>query len=237
MNEDIDYSENRQKCKRLIEKYWVDIKGGYFEMGTPDHSKYCFIGERPLHTVFVDDFKISSITITEEMYNLYDPNYEVKNCRFPATNITWNDANGFCRWLGYYLPTEAEWEYSCRAHSKDNWFCDELELHNYCWFSTNSKSNLHEVAELKPNAFGLFDMLGNVWEWCSDFYSKSFYFEKNTINPLCMEDNCMKVCRGGSYYSFTEMCRSNFRWKEPIDFKAKDLGFRIVNRLNKNETV
>lgn len=227
---DINILENKQKCILLLEEYMIPITGGSFAMGTPEHSEYCFLGEKPLHIVTVSNFKISSIPITRRMYNLFNSDYEIGNEDEPATNITWQEAYEFCQWIGCDLPTEAEWEYSCKAGKNDNWFCNEEELHEYCWFSQNSKSKLHEVAELRPNNFGMYDMLGNVWEWCSDFYSEDFYSSECKLNPICLEDNFYKVCRGGSYFSFKEMCRCNFRWKEPIDFKAKDLGFRVVKR-------
>ena len=223
-------SLSKDICLKKIEQNMLKVPKGIFSMGNDGFEDYEYMGERPIHKVEMDSFEISTIPITMEMYNLFDANYIVVSKEFPVVNITWDDALDFCTWLGLDLPTEAEWEYACKMGQqlKPN---SDKDLANTAWYSHNSESKLHRVSTLNPDGLGLYDMLGNVWEWCKDSYNKDFYVISEVKNPICLETGKYKVCRGGSFYSFSEMCRSNFRWKEPKDFWAKDLGFRVVRRI------
>lgn len=125
----------------------------------------------------------------------------------PAVNISWNDATAFCRWLSkktghvYRLPTEAEWEYACRAGSRSDWFfgnqSDELE--NYAWFSNNSEGKVYPTKQKLPNDFGLYDVYGNEWEWCQDFYAANYYAQSPSENPTGPEEGRERVRRGGGF--------------------------------------
>ncbi len=227
--------EDRIKCRKLIEDTLVPIKGATFDMGTEKNDKFNFIGEEPKHVVTLGEYSISNIPVTCEMYGLFDKNYTYEDKMKPVTNITWLQAKEFCEWAGYKLPTEAQWEYACRGGVDDGYFCSSNELKDFCWYSDNSKSVLHSVAERKPNPYNLYDMIGNIWEWCEDFYDEFYYERSEKLNPINEMDTGLKVCRGGSYFSFEEMVRHNFRWKEPIDYSAGDIGFRVVcdNRIKK----
>ena len=160
----------------------------------------------------------------------------------PMVELPWHAANAFCRWLTererkdnrlpegyiYRLPTEAEWEYSCRAGTCGRFFFgnNEEELEQYAWFARNSGGKTHPVGIKKPNQWGLFDMYGNVWEWCHDKYDS--YSAEDTVNPTGPKLGTSFVRRGGSWINDYNHCRSACRnnWEPGAMFKY--LGFRIV---------
>jgi formylglycine-generating enzyme required for sulfatase activity len=126
--------------------------------------------------------------------------------------------------LLYRLPTEAEWEYCCRAYSLDsnlkqkgqeNWkYCfgnDEKLLEQYAWYDKNSKGMTHPVGLLEPNAWGLYDMHGNVWEWCEDWYDRNYYASSPSTDPKGSSSGQYRVLRGGSWSYYANLCRSAFR--------------------------
>jgi len=154
--------------------------------------------------------------------------------KHPVVCVSWLDAVKFCEWLSietdkkYRLPTEAEWEYACRANSQTKWsFGDnESELKNYAWYRENSDSKTHEVGQKKPNPFGLFDMHGNVWEWtCSDYrnYSENKHLKYSSNN------SANKPLRGGSWYDVAVSCRAAFRDGDAPDIRYGNNGFRVVS--------
>jgi sulfatase modifying factor 1 len=184
----------------------------------------------------------------------YDDNH-------PAIGMTWHNAATFCRWLSlktgkaYRLPTEAEWEYACRAGSKDTYYFgnDARQLKEYAWYIDSSDGETCPVGKKRPNAWGLFDMLGNVREWVSDFYSPTAYQEaaqKNpAVNPTGPHKGEVHVARGGDYYSKAKELRCAARsfeqpfWRDgdPQIPKSKwwlpemdIIGFRLARSLEKN---
>jgi len=183
----------------------------------------------------------------------YDKNH-------PAIAMTWHNANTFCKWLAkktgkqYRLPTEAEWEYACRAGSSTAYdFGDAPEpakLVNVAWYKLNAGHETHPVGTRKPNAFGLYDMRGNVYEWVADFYSPTAYAEaaktSPAVNPRGPKTGKVHVARGGSYNSPAEGLRSAARWYEQEWWRAGDpqipksrwwlpeidvIGFRVARSL------
>jgi formylglycine-generating enzyme required for sulfatase activity len=136
--------------------------------------------------------------------------------------------------LKFRLPTEAEWEYAARAGSTTE-FCfgdDEKQLGDYAWFGENSGGTTHPVGQKKPNDFGLFDMHGNVWEWCSDWYSDSYYEEckrqGTVVDPSGPRAGSFRVLRGGGWSYVAVYCRSANRYGDSPGFRDDDLGFRLV---------
>jgi formylglycine-generating enzyme required for sulfatase activity len=127
---------------------------------------------------------------------------------------------------GYRLPTEAEWEYSCRANSGENFFWGNSIDSEYCWYDVNSGGTTHPVAAVLPNAFGLYDMSGNVWEWCGDWYAD--YDTIRTLDPVGPSSGSERVIRGGSWMSYAPSHRpANRTGNQPI-YRSVDLGFRCV---------
>ena len=156
----------------------------------------------------------------------------------PVDSVSWEDCQEFIRKLNalegtdkYRLPTEAEWEYACRAGSS-NMYCfgdDENKLKEYAWFYGNSGSKTHPVGKLKPNAWELHDMHGNVWEWCEDWYGG--YPKSETTNPMGPSTGSRRVVRGGSWLNSAEFCRSAYRgWGVP-GYRFCSLGFRLLRSL------
>jgi formylglycine-generating enzyme required for sulfatase activity/serine/threonine protein kinase len=154
----------------------------------------------------------------------------------PVVCVSLKDAADFCNWLSkqegkeYRLPTEAEWEYSCRAGSKGRWSFgdDEGELLNHARTFSNSKGHTWPVAGLKENAWGLHDMHGNAWEWCQDAYDADYYKTSPPKDPPGPRAGGARVCRGGSWYDPPAACRSAFRSHEDLGFRFDNNGFRVV---------
>ncbi len=168
---------------------------------------------------------------------------------YPVEMVAWNDAKAFCEKLsampeeqaagrGYVLPTEAQWEYACRAGTTTKWSFgdDEGVLGNYAWFSANSGGRTLAVGEKKPNAFGLFDMHGNVWEWCADWFGNDYYPASPVGDPPGAASGSDRVIRGGCWSSMAGGCRSAFRRLGAPSLQYSDLGFRVVLVLAEFET-
>jgi formylglycine-generating enzyme required for sulfatase activity len=212
----------------------VDVSAGVFEMGTPRERGAHFCGECPAHEVAVSAFAIGATPVTNELYSLFDDRRDGMRRSLPVTDVTWVEASLFALWLGCRLPTEAEWEYACGGGRPTEWYCaEERDLERYGWYSENSGGVVQPVHTREPAAFGLFDLHGNVWEWCADTYRADYYSYSPARNPLNLAaagDGAptSKVCRGGSMHALAEMCRTRFRQYEPADFWASDLGFRLV---------
>lgn len=171
------------------------------------------------------------------------PEYSWKNIGFEQSddqavvNVTWNDAVAFCRWLSrkegkpYRLPTEAEWEYACRAGSTGRypWGEDAAEMDQYVWHGANSGGAPHVVGQLKPNAFGLYDMCGNAYEYCQDFYSTEPYSQPSVADPQGPSVGTARVVRGGSSGTLAIHCRSAFRGDAGQTHRNQRDGFRVVS--------
>jgi formylglycine-generating enzyme required for sulfatase activity len=155
----------------------------------------------------------------------------------PVVCISWNDAMAYCEWLSertgeqYSLPTEAEWEYACRAESEVA-YCfgdDEKRLKEYAWYARNSKRRTHPVGQKKPNAWGLHDMHGNVWEWVQDWFGD--YSKESQTNPSGAEQGSYRVIRGGSWGDGAGGCRSAYRGRGAPGIRGGILGFRLARRV------
>ncbi len=146
---------------------------------------------------------------------------------YPVVYVTWYGASEYARWIGGALPTEAQWEYACRAGSTTAYcFGDDSDsLGEYAWYEDNSDSKTHPVGQKKPNAWGLYDMHGNVWEWCADWYGD--YPSNAVTDPTGPATGSSRVLRGGSWNYFAGYCRSANRSDSYPDFCSDDYGFRV----------
>ena len=163
---------------------------------------------------------------------------------FPATYMTWDGAAAFCEKLSelddrpYRLATEAEWEYACRAGTVTAYHFgdDAAALENYGWIGANSfdvrEEYAHQVGSKKPNAFGLYDMHGNTWEWCADWYDPAPSDEAAT-DPHGPETGTQRVIRGGSWHGLPSLCRSANRFRRRPEMGGNDVGFRVVAEIKK----
>jgi formylglycine-generating enzyme required for sulfatase activity len=213
------------------------IDAATFEMGTPAPQARHFCGETPRHLVQLSPYRIARYLVTNELYGLFDraridiPKSDRQN---PVVAVSWFEAFVYAMWMGCRLPTEAEWEFACGAGRTSDWCCDrENEVAQYAWYSENAGGQIQPVATRDPNSLGLFDLHGNVWEWCIDTYAQDYYRESPALDPICTvsptDSQCRhNVCRGGSVHALAEMCRTRYRLHEPPNFSASDLGFRLV---------
>ncbi|MCL2155795.1 MAG: formylglycine-generating enzyme family protein [Leptospirales bacterium] len=167
------------------------------------------------------------------------PAYSINGSTDPAdwgtvptsSNSTWNAVAMVSGANGYRLPTEAQWEYACRAGTTTEWFHGNVEtgLGDYAWYSSNSGSKTHEVGKKLPNAWGLYDMHGNVWEWCWDWYSSSYYDTSSSLSdPVGPVSGSYRVLRGGYWSADASYLRSASRSSGAPGSRSLYLGFRVV---------
>jgi formylglycine-generating enzyme required for sulfatase activity len=215
----------------------VDIPKGDFIMGYNNANS----GKKPEHRVELDEFKISKFIVTNELYEKFDPEHYEKRDKYsdkdnqPVLYVNWYDAYMFCRWCNCDLPTEAQWEYACRAGTKTEFNVGNNLTKNDANYGRNIGKTT-EVGQYKKNKFGLYDMHGNTFEWCQDWYDSEFYKkfqnEKKVKNPMNSEKGSNRVIRGGSWYDSAVICRSAYRyyyWFRPGD-RFFNVSFRPVSR-------
>ena len=167
--------------------------------------------------------------------------------RYPVESVSWQEAVEFCRRLSdlaaersagrvYRLPTEAEWEFCCRAGTQTSWSCgdDEAALAEYAWFRSLSSETTHPAGQKKPNAWGLYDMHGNVFEWCADWYAADYYQRSAAEDPAGPASGLERVIRGGSYWNLPADCRSAARVGSPLDGSSL-IGFRVACEIDAGE--
>ena len=176
---------------------YVFIQPGTFQMGCSPDDGDCFDDEKPAHPVTITrGFWIGQTEVTQEAWDRLmtnDPS-QFKGPRFPVSNIGISEAQAFCKAAGMRLPTEAEWEYAARADYGGARYGD---INKIAWYGTNSDEKPHEVASKQPNAWGLYDTLGNVWEWVSDW--ETDYTPAAATDPKGPSKGETRVLRGGAW--------------------------------------
>jgi len=237
----VDSEEARSRYRDHVADLMVRIPETSFSMGRSNgETSYC--GEEPEHHVTIDAYEICRYPVTRELFSLmgsHGRTHQPTGGDRPITDLSWHEAVAFAAWMGCRLPTEAEWEYACGAGSNGDWCCvDEDALPQYAWFSENAGGEIQAVGRKRPNRLGLFDLHGNVWEWCFDVYSVDYYAQSPRRNPkneqnqiaasALVDGSVTRVCRGGSIHALAEMCRTPYRQCEPPHFAAYDLGFRLA---------
>ena len=195
----------------------VLIPAGEFTMGSNDGSE----DERPPHRVSISAFYMDKYEVTYDLYDKFcevtgrtkhrDPGWGRGNR--PVVGVSWGDAVAYATHYGKRLPTEAEWEYACRAGGTGTWcFGNDLaRLREYAWYLWNSEGRTHAVGERTPNAWGLFDMHGNAWEWCGDWYAAGYYASSPAQDPSGPVSGQYRVLRGGGWDADSVQCRSAVR--------------------------
>jgi len=215
---------------------FVFIKGGCFDMG--DTFGDGEADEKPVHQVCVDDFYLGKYEVTQGQWEkvMGDNPSRFKGRDNPVERVSWNDVQQFIDHLNiqsgrkYRLPTEAEWEYAARSGGEKEKYAgtsQESELGQYAWYYINSGKQTHPVGQKNPNALGLHDMSGNVWEWCSDWYGENYYKGRPRINPEGPGNGVNRVLRGGSWFDDPGWMRAAFRYGFPPPTPNSLFGFRL----------
>jgi formylglycine-generating enzyme required for sulfatase activity len=221
----------------------VRIPGGEFLMGTPDAEKERCDDEEPPHIVRVPDFYMGRYPVTNKEYSQYlrenkdaarpmywrDPQFN--RPRQPVVGVSWEEARQYARWAGLGLPSEAQWKYACRAGSRTQYHSGDAreDLCKVGWYAGNSDGKPHPVGEKDPNAFGLYDMHGNVWEWVEDDHHMSYYgAPKGGSAWRDTPRGAYRVIRGGCWSFSDAHCRSAYRYRFEPGERFNLLGFRLV---------
>ena len=230
-----------QRRKQLPIPELVALPGGLFLMGCVS-GRQCKPDEKPVHAVKLSPFLIAKYETTFEQW---DSCVEDGGCRHrpgdegwgrglrPAVNVSWHDAQAYADWLTaktgrkWRLPTEAEWEYAARAGTVTPFASGNGLAKEHANFGFHLKQT-SPVGQHQPNKFGLYDMHGNVWEWVSDYYDKSYYANSPAENPKGPSEGTAKVFRGGSWLYDAEDLRSANRNGYAPEFRSKNVGFRLV---------
>lgn len=222
---------------------WIEVQGGTFKMGSKNGAH----DEVPVHSVTLDFYSISKYEITFDQYETFceatgrgkPEDVEWGRGKRPVININWNDAVNFCIWLSLktgeniHLPTEAQWEYAARGGhlSSKHRYSGGDEANAVAWNAKNSGKVTHPVGQKHPNELGIYDMSGNVFEWCQDWYGKDYYSESPKKNPLGPAVGYLRVIRGGSWYDLEDFLRCTNRDCFPPFRSFWHIGFRIVREL------
>ena len=217
---------------------FVEVKGGTFMMGAADSVVGKDQDERQ-HLVELSDYWIMDKTVSRAQWNSVmkpdAPNSD-EDRKMPMTGITWDSVQTFLQKLNdkgewnYSLPTEAQWEYAARGGQKSQGtiYSGSNNIDEVGWYSGNSNNRIHGSGELKPNELGLYDMTGNQWEWCQDWYGEYPNDTAAVVNPSGPANGAVKVLRGGSWYSVASLCRNTLRSGGEPSVKDKHYGFRLV---------
>ncbi|KOR31647.1 hypothetical protein TI05_12325, partial [Achromatium sp. WMS3] len=218
------------------------IPAGIYKMGSDKYKN-----EKPIHQVTISKpFAMGKYPVTFEEYDAFcvatgrdKPNdRDWGRGKRPVIYISWNDAVAYCKWLSeqtgkdYRLPTEAEWEYCCRAGTTTRyWWSDAVGKNNAncsdCgsqWYNRRTVP----VGSFKPNPWGLYDVHGNVWEWCNDWYADDYYQQSPDHDPIGPKDGAARVLRGGSWLLSADYVRAANRSRHVPGFRVSSVGLRLT---------
>ena len=213
----------------------VLIPAGEFIIESNDNRDY----EKPFQRVTISKpFYMGKYEVTQEQYEKMmgkNPSH-FKDSNNPVEMVSRDDALEFCKRLsqttGYTisLPTQAQWEYACRSGATTRWNCgdDESLLGEYAWYGANSSGKTHPVGQKMPNAWGLYDMHGNVWEWCQDSCDNRYYGKSSASDSSRPATGSSRVARGGGWYDGADGCRSAYGGRNDPGSRGIDVGLRVV---------
>ena len=225
----------------------VRVEGGTFTMGaTNEPGSDAYENETPAHQVTLSTYSIGETEVTQELWEAVmgsNPS-RFKGAKRPVERVSWDNCQDFIKKLNaatgksFRLPTEAEWEYAARGGNKSRGYkyAGSNDIESVAWYEKNSydkgSSSLdfgtHNVAQKQPNELGLYDMSGNVFEWCSDWYGKDYYGSSPQSNPQGPDNGQSRVRRGGGWNGYARFCRSSYHSNDIPDARDNDVGFRLV---------
>ncbi len=218
------------------------VEGGSFQMGSEKYGD-----EKPIHTVQISSFFMAQYPVTQGLWKAVlgkaNNPFRFKSDSSPVERVSWEDTQGFIQKLNeqtgqdYRLPTEAEWEYAARggkdSHEHSYNFAGSDTLEEVAWYYANTDSLRTMPVGLKaPNALGLYDMSGNVYEWCQDWYAGDYYSKSPEKDPKGPSEGSSRVIRGGSWSNEPDSCRVAYRNRFHPDSRFDDLGFRLARTIN-----
>ena len=213
----------------------VEVRGGTFTMGATSEQGDANDDEKPTHEVTLSDYYIGKTEVTQALWEAVmgnNPSY-FQGKSLPVENISWNDCKTFIVKLNaltgktFRMPTEAEWEYAARGGSKSRGYkySGSGNIDEVAWHKDNSEEKTHEVGTKRPNELGLYDMSGNVWEWCNDWYGD--YSSASQTNPKGPDSGANRIGRGGGWWYYARGCRCSIRGDFGPDYSNEFLGLRL----------
>ena len=235
---------------------YITVKGGTFLMGSENGEDY----EKPIHSVTISDFKIGKYEVTNAQFceflneegngeggggtwlYLEHSKIEKKGTQFtsksgygnhPVVVVSWEGANEFAKWKGARLPTEAEWEFAAKGGNitKGYTYSGSNQIEEVAWYEKNSENKTHPVGQKQPNELEIFDMSGNVWEWCNDWFNEEYYSSSENQNPRGPGIGTAKVLRGGEVDFNEKFCRVDNRYSISPHARNTRIGFRLVKEM------
>lgn len=217
----------------------IHVEGGTFTMGaTSEQGSDADSDEKPTHSVTLSSYYIGETPVTQELWEAVMGNNpsDSKGAQRPVENVSWVDCQDFIRCLNqrtgknFRLPTEAEWEYAARGGRKSNGskYAGGSSVDDVAWYTNNSDSETHPVAQKRANELGLYDMSGNVWEWCQDWYDSDYYKKSPTRDLKGPTSGSSRVARGGCWHNGAWDCRVSCRNYNSPDFRYCGLGLRLA---------
>jgi formylglycine-generating enzyme required for sulfatase activity len=241
---DMKGSEHRKEISfdlgNGVKMEFVLIPAGSFVMGNDEGDAE----ERPAHKVTISKpFYMGKFKVTQQQWAAVmgkNPSH-FQGAQNPVERVCWEDCQALLKKLNeklaasdvtFSLPTEAEWEYACHAGSNSQYAFGDSDamLADYGWFEGNADGRTHPVGEKKPNAWGLYDMQGNVWEWCADWYDGDYYKTSPAVDPSGPASGASRVLRGGSWGDPAPYCRASYRYCLPPWFCVYSYGVRLICR-------
>ena len=231
-------NSNRQRILQELADNMAYVQGSTFTMGaTSEQGSDAEDDEKPAHSVTLSSYYIGKTEVTQELWQAVMGNNpsRFKGNRKPVECMSWDDCQTFISKLNsltgkkFRLPTEAEWEFAARGGIKSQGYkySGSNTLGDVAWYEENSGDTTHDVGTKSPNELGLYDMNGNVWEWCSDWYGDKYYSSSPSNHPTGPSSGAYRVLRGGSWYSIANLCRSSDRGgSTPVD-RGDNMGLRL----------
>ena len=218
---------------------FVWVPGGCYEMGCGSWSSDCNGDEKPVHEVCVDGFWMGKYEVTQGEWERImgdNPSFFKKGDNYPVEDVSWDDAKKYIERLNakssgsyeFRLPTEAEWEYACRSGGKPEKYCGGSNIDSLAWYYGNGRGLTHPIGTKDPNGLGIYDMSGNIWEWCEDIYADDAYSKHSRNNPIYTGGGTDRVLRGGCWSFKPRDVRSASRGRYSPGFRNCYLGFRLL---------
>ncbi len=219
----------------------VKVAGGTFTMGASTSDSEADSDEKPAHRVTLSGYYIGKYEVTQKQWVEImgsNPSY-FKGDNLPVERVSWEDIQEFLRKLNaktgmnYRLPTEAEWEFAARGgnSSRGYKYSGSDNIGNVAWYDGNSGSKTHPVGTKSPNELGIYDMTGNVWEWCQDRFDSNYYSNSPSSNPKGPSSGAIRVLRGGSWFNIARNCRVSRRFHYTPGSRDYYFGFRLAASL------